>query len=421
MKCAIAFRDVTDSELQSAQVLKLCDTLFCRPSDKHKLSEYKEKTIIIDNGSIHTGYGRVESLELAFTYPGTIGILLSSAEEIMEIERVSDRPVYSETGGGMTVFPYFLVDCPLNLMTDTIGNSVTESTSNEMGFLSVCKRVLKEGEQRDDRTGVGTLSLFSPPVIHYDLSNGKIPCFTTKRVPWKSTIKELLWFISGDTDSRPLEQQGVNWWVGNTSREFLDNRGLDQYDLGELGPLYGWQWRRAGAKYVPGTLRSPDCGHGEGGYDQLEEVIHQIKTNPHSRRLIVSSYIPQDLEKAVLPPCHSFFQFYVDKNGLSCTLYQRSADMFLGAQINVLSYSILTHMIASLCGLKAYRFYHHIGDAHIYINHITQMTEQFERPIQESPTITINGGQTCIDDFVLEDFSVNGYSPAKSIKAPMAV
>lgn len=289
----------------------------------------------------------------------------------------------------------------------------------EQGFLNICQEILNQKE-RDDRTGVGTYSMFSPQVVKYDLRNGQVPCFTTKKVAWKSAIKELLWFISGSTDSKELEEQGINWWVGNTSREFLDNIGLNDYKVGELGPMYGWNWRKAGAKYVPGMLRKEGDGHGQGGVDQLANVIEEIKTNPTSRRLVVSAYIPQDLDKGVLPPCHSFFQFYVEDGELSCILYQRSADMFLGAQINVFSYSVLTHMVAQITGLKTGWFHHHIGDAHIYKNHVEQMKVQLSREIKSQPVLVMKLRES-IDDFVIEDFELVGYEPAGVIKAPMAV
>ena len=406
--------------------MDFCDTIFCYPSDKLDLSKYKDKLVIVDAGTIHVGYETVESISDIFTsaYPGKLGIMMKNEEEIITALNVADRVVYAnyEVEGGIPVSPHFCESKDkLFLFNQTVGQNIQDVSEGEMGFLSLCTQILKEGEAREDRTKVGTYSVFSPRVIGYDLTNGKIPCFTTKRVPWKSTTKELLWFISGGTDSKELEEQGVNWWRDNTTREFLDNRGLNEYDVGELGPMYGFQWRYAGSKYVPSRQRAEGCGHSEGGVDQLADVIKKIKEDPASRRLIVTAYIPQDIPKGVLPPCHSFIQFYVDRNGLSCTLYQRSADMFLGAQINVLSYSVLTHMIAKICGLKPYRFYHHIGDAHIYANHITQMAEQLERQVLEFPTMTISGNHTTIDDFTINDFKVHDYKPAPTIRAPMAI
>lgn len=418
MKLAIAIFGNDDKTL-----LDVCDHLFCHPSDKALLYEHKDKLVIVDAGVIHTGYKTVESVKDIFTYPGKLGILVHKPEELVQIINSTDRVVYTNyLEDGVPTFPHFIKDDKqLRLLNDTVGKSVKLSQEGEMGFLNLCKQILKTGEVREDRTKVGTYSIFSPPVISYDLTNGQVPCFTTKKVPWKSTIKELLWFISGGTDSRDLEEQGVNWWKDNTTREFLDNRGLVEYDVGELGPIYGWNMRMAGAEYIPKLQRTENCGHGEGGIDQLKRAINMIKNDPMSRRIIVSNYIPQELDKAVLEPCHTFIQFYVDSNGLSCILYQRSADMFLGAQINVLSYSILTHMIAKICGLQPFKFYHHIGDAHIYKNHITQMVEQLERPIKDQPTLTISGMQTSIDDFTINDFKVLDYDPAPYIRAPMAI
>jgi len=418
MKLTVAIFNSEDHML-----LNVCDHIFCKSSDVSKLITYSSKLVIWEEGVIMKGYKTVENIKDIFKYPGKLGIIIHTSSELIHILESSNRAVYTDYEDGIPCFPHFIdgENYKLNLLNTTVGKSIPQVDMNEAGFLSLCTQILKEGESRMDRTQVGTYSLFSPRVISYDLTNGKVPCFTTKRVPWKSTIKELLWFIEGGTDSGDLEEQGINWWKDNTTREFLDNRGLLDYDVGELGPCYGFQWRHAGAKYIPSLQRCEDCGHGEGGIDQLANVIKEIKTNPTSRRLIVTAYVPQDLHKAVLEPCHTFIQFYVNSKGLSCTLYQRSADMFLGAQINVLSYSVLTHMIAKICGIQPYRFYHHIGDAHVYKNHVTQMVEQLERPIKESPILTISGNQQSIDDFVIEHFSIENYNSAPTIKAPMAI
>jgi len=418
MKLAIGIFHFKENE----QLLDICDHVFCRPRDKNELSQYKDKLVIVEAGTFHSGYKTVETFKNMFDFDGKLGIVLDDQTDLFTILGICDRPLYTNSEEyGIPTFPHFIEGVKLSLVKKTVGKSIKWSNEGEPGFLYICKEILLKGESREDRTKVGTFSIFSPMVISYDLSNGKVPCFTTKRVPWKSTIKELIWFIEGGTDSRDLEEQGVNWWKDNTSRDFLDNRGLVEYDVGELGPIYGFNMRSAGANYIPKLKRTENCGHGEGGVDQLQRAIDMIKNNPTSRRIIVSNYIPQELDRAVLEPCHTFIQFYVDNNGLSCTLYQRSADMFLGAQINVLSYSILTHMIAKICGIKAHRFYHHIGDAHIYKNHVTQMVEQLERPIKEPPILTISGNQNTIDDFNIGDFKIEGYSPAPGIRAPMAV
>lgn len=296
---------------------------------------------------------------------------------------------------------------------------------NERGFLELCSTILQRGRRMNDRTGVGIVSLFSPQVTSYDLTDGKVPCFTTKKVAWKNTIKELLWFISGSTDSKELEKEGINWWVGNTSREFLDRRGLTDYEVGEMGPMYGWHWRRQGARYIPQKDRAQYDGHGTGGFDQLQRLIDNIKAVKNgdytsSRRLLMTTYIPNELDRAVLEPCHTLIQFDVDGEYLECVLYQRSGDMFLGVQINILSYSILTHLIASVCGLKARRFHHHLGNAHIYNNHILQMCRQLLRTPTDPPTLTIDHHDN-IDDYTIDDFHVGGYNPQSYIRAPMAI
>lgn len=298
-------------------------------------------------------------------------------------------------------------------------------TEDECNFLKLCHKIIIEGTQKMDRTGTGTYSLFSPQVLSYSLENGRVPCFTTKKVAWRNAIIELLWFISGSTNSHELLDKGVNWWVGNTSREFLDKRGLNEYEVGEMGPMYGWHWRNAGAKYVPQKFRVEGDRHGEGGVDQLHRLIDDIKSvrdgdMSKSRRLLMTTYIPQELEKAVLEPCHTFVQFHVDGEYLESVLYQRSGDMFLGVQINILSYSILTHLIANICGLKARRFHHHIGDAHIYTNHVVQMTRQLSRIPTNPPTISITHHEN-IDDYTIDDFQMNDYEPQSYISAPMAV
>jgi len=297
--------------------------------------------------------------------------------------------------------------------------------NNESGFLGLCSNILNNGKEKKDRTGTGIRYLFSPKNVSYDLTDGKVPCFTTKKVAWKNTIKELLFFIKGETDSNKLLEQGINWWVGNTSREFLDNRGLNEYQVGELGKMYGWHWRRAGAKYVPQRYRGDRDGHGEGGVDQLQRLIDNIKAvkngdYTYDRRLLLTTYIPQDLDKGVLEPCHTFVQFDVDGEFLESTLYQRSGDMFLGVQINILCYSILTHLIAKVCGLKARKFHHHLGNAHIYNNHILQMCRQLLRNPSDPPTLKIDFHEN-IDDYTIDDFHLEGYNPQSYIKAPMAV
>lgn len=280
-------------------------------------------------------------------------------------------------------------------------------------FLEQCRNILENGKYTSDRTGTGIYYIFSPQNITYDLTDGKVPFFTTKKIAWVNTIVELLWFISGSSDSCVLESKGCNWWTYNTTREFLDSRGLGHLPVGNVGKMYGYQWRNSGR-----TESNP-------GVDQLSRLITNIKSVKNgdytmSRRLMMSSYIPTDLEDAVLEPCHTFVQFNVDGEFLDSVLYQRSGDMFLGVQINIPSYGVLTHMIADVCGLRARTFTHHLGNAHIYSNHVDQMRVQLNRTPRESPTLKIVH-RDCIDSYTIEDFELLNYKPDAYIKAPMAV
>lgn len=274
----------------------------------------------------------------------------------------------------------------------------------EIEFLNLCKEILEEGEFVQDRTKTGIRYLFSPQTIRYNLTE-TIPCFTTKKIAWQNTIKELLWFISGSSDSLILEQQGCNWWKGNTTREFLDSRGLYHLPVGNIGKMYGYQWKKN---------------------NQLGKLIENIKSVKNgdfsnSRRLMMTAYVPEDLDQGVLEPCHTFIQCNVSQSKyLDLTLYQRSADMFLGAQINILSYSIFTCMLADVCGLQPRYFYHHLGNSHIYNNHIDQMQQQIARIPGKLPKLTINHRDS-IDDYVFSDFNIVDYNPQSAIKGQMAV
>lgn len=302
----------------------------------------------------------------------------------------------------------------------TCFSHTSSNVFDEVKYLDLMRRVITEGEWRDDRTGVGTVSLFSPEEIRYDLRDGRIPIFTTKKVVWEKGLEELLWFISGDTSSKTLEAKGVNYWKGNSSRQFLDKRGLHDYEEGQLGPVYGWQMRRWGAKF-------PDK---EGGVDQLKNLVDQIRADPFSRRHILNMWNVSDLDKMALCPCHMMCQFYVSVDPttkvkyLDCKMYQRSADLFLGVPLNVFCYSLLTHMIAHLCGLKPRYFIHTFGDAHVYQNHIEQVNLQLSREVYDSPTIefTRSGEEIGdIDGFVFRDVKINNYAFHPFIKADMAV
>lgn len=254
--------------------------------------------------------------------------------------------------------------------------------------------VLDHGTYKEDRTGTGTYSVFGYQ-MRFDLSEG-FPLVTTKKVHLRSIIHELLWFLKGDTNIAYLKENGVSIWD-----EWADEQG-------NLGPVYGYQWR------------SWQTASGE-AIDQISKVIDQIKRNPDSRRLIVTAWNPADVDKMALPPCHAFFQFYVANGKLSCQLYQRSADIFLGVPFNIASYALLTMMVAQVCGLKAGEFVHTFGDAHIYSNHLEQAKLQLSRDLRPLPSMNINPQVKDIFEFSFEDFELLNYDPHPHIKAPVAV
>ena len=287
-------------------------------------------------------------------------------------------------------------------------------------YLDLCKKILEDGSFKGDRTGTGTYSVFGYQ-MRFDLNEG-FPLLTTKKVFLKGIIHELLWFISGSTNIKYLVDNDVKIWnewpyeIYKKSDSY-QNESLDEFVLkiknddefaakwGELGPVYGKQWRDFNGA----------------GIDQLSNLIEQIKSNPNSRRLIICAWNPCEVDQMALPPCHSFMQFYVIDGKLSCQLYQRSGDVFLGIPFNIASYSLFTMMIAQVCGLGVGDFVHTIGDAHIYSNHIEQVKLQLSRDIRELPTMKINPNVKTIFDFKYEDFTLENYNPHKAIKGKVAV
>ena len=285
-------------------------------------------------------------------------------------------------------------------------------------YLNLIRTVLEKGTKKEDRTGTGTISYFGYQ-MRFDLNEG-FPLLTTKRVHLKSIIHELLWFIAGDTNIKYLVDNDVRIWndwpyaeykkskdyQGETIEEFAEKiKNSDEFakKYGNCGPIYGKQWRNFG------------------GVDQLENLIHDIKTNPYSRRLIISAWNPTEVQSMVLPPCHCFMQFYVNDGKLSCQLYQRSADVFLGVPFNIASYALFTMMIAQVCGLKPGVFVHTLGDAHIYNNLLDQVNLQLTREPRELPQMKINPNVKSIYDFKIEDFELEGYEPWPRIKGEVAV
>uniref|UniRef100_A0A023F869 Thymidylate synthase n=1 Tax=Triatoma infestans TaxID=30076 RepID=A0A023F869_TRIIF len=286
---------------------------------------------------------------------------------------------------------------------------------DELKYLNFVKEILERGNEKMDRTNVGTLSLFGAQ-MRYSLRDNTFPVLTTKRVFLKSVIHELLWFIKGSTNAKELSDKGVRIWDKNSSRQFLDSLGLTDREEGDLGPVYGFQWRHLGAKYE--NMHADYSGK---GIDQLTNVINLLRNNPDDRRIIMTAWNPLDLKVMALPPCHCFVQFYCCNGELSAQMYQRSADMGLGVPFNIASYSLLTHMIAHITGYKPAEFIHTIGDAHIYKNHIDALKVQLNRKPKPFPKIFFKRAIDNIDDFTFDDIIVQGYDPYAKIQMEMAV
>lgn len=288
-------------------------------------------------------------------------------------------------------------------------------------YLDLCRHILDNGVGKDDRTGTGTLSTFGYQ-MRFNLAEG-FPLLTTKRVPFRIIAEELLWFLRGSTDVGELIRRNVNIWNADAYRDYRDNYfgniGMDEGEAYDafiaharkhghvLGPIYGEQWRSWGVDYE--TI------------DQIANVIESIRTNPNSRRHIVSAWNVGELVEMALPPCHTLFQFYVADGKLSCQLYQRSADVFLGLPFNIASYALLTHMIADITGLEVGEFVHTLGDAHIYTNHIEQVETQLEREARELPTLSIKRKVSDPAEYIIEDFEISGYDPHPAIKGEVSV
>ena len=284
------------------------------------------------------------------------------------------------------------------------------NSKNEQAYLDLLQHVLSQGTEKGDRTGTGTLSHFGAQ-LRFDLADG-FPLLTTKKVHFKSIVYELFWFLSGSTHVDYLQENGVRIW-----NEWATAEQTARFNrpAGDLGPVYGHQWRNYGATKDENGIYNND------GIDQISQVIEQIKNNPNSRRLIVSGWNPAEAEQVALPPCHTLFQFFVADNKLSCQLYQRSADLFLGVPFNIASYALLTHMVAQVCGLEVGEFVWTGGDCHIYQNHREQVELQLTRELYTLPTLTLNPNVTNIFAFNYDDISVDGYESHPAIKAKVAV
>ncbi|GEL76203.1 thymidylate synthase [Tenuibacillus multivorans] len=316
--------------------------------------------------------------------------------------------------------------------------------TNEKQYLDLCQHVLDTGSDRGDRTGTGTRSVFGYQ-MRFNLQEG-FPLITTKRVPFKLIVSELLWFLKGDTNIRYLLLHNNNIWNEWAFQKWVDSDEYDGPDMQNFGlrsqedPDFNEQYQKQMERFKQSILENDDFaekyGHLGDVYgkqwrhwkssnnetiDQIEQVIQAIKENPNSRRLIVSAWNPEDVPTMALPPCHTLFQFYVQDGKLSCQLYQRSGDIFLGIPFNIASYSLLTHLIARECGLNVGDFIHTIGDAHIYYNHFEQVKIQLSRTPKTLPTLSLNPDVQSVSDFEVEDIKVEDYNPHPSIKAPIAV
>jgi thymidylate synthase len=298
-------------------------------------------------------------------------------------------------------------------------------THEEYQYLNIIDKIIEKGNFEEGRNG-NTKSLFGE-MMRFSLQNNCIPLITTKKTAWKTCLRELLWFIKGETDSKILERKGVHIWDGNSSREYLDSRGLLENPEGILGPIYGFQWRFFNANYNNQTgKRTSEYEEGTqlNSIDQLQQIIDLLRDpkTRNSRRLILSAWNPCQLDQMALPPCHILCQFYVHSgNKLSCALYQRSADIGLGVPFNIASYSFLTHLIAKHCDLEAFEFIHFMGNVHIYEDHLEIIKEQLNRNPYKFPTLSIKEKKENINDYHEDDFIIQNYICHDSIKMKMIV
>ncbi len=288
------------------------------------------------------------------------------------------------------------------------------NSGGEQQYLDAIKTIMEHGCLRSNRTGVDTKSIFGMQ-MRYSL-RGKFPLLTTKRVFWRGIVEELLWFIRGSTNGHELAEKNVHIWDANGSREFLDHKGLHDREEGDLGPIYGFQWRHFGAEYK--DMHSDYTGQ---GVDQLKDIIDKIKHSPNERTLVICAWNPKDLPRMALPPCHCLCQFYVANGELSCQLYQRSGDMGLGVPFNIASYALLTCMVAQVTGLRTGDFIHTLGDAHVYVNHEEPLKIQLSRKPRPFPQLVIKRQVSDITDFRVDDFEIVNYDPHPRIKMEMAV
>lgn len=292
----------------------------------------------------------------------------------------------------------------------------THNENEEEGqYLALIKQIFASGHLRTSRQGGNVIGIFGH-MMKFDLSDNHFPLLTTKRVFWRGIVEELLWFIKGDTNANHLKDKGIHIWDANASKAYLTSQGLGHREEGDLGPVYGFQWRHFGAQYT--DMHADYTGQ---GIDQLAKCIETIKSNPTDRRIVMSAWNPCDVGEMALPPCHTFCQFYVeDGKRLSCSMYQRSCDVGLGVPFNIASYALLTRLVAHVCHLEPGQFVHIMGDTHIYANHVDALKIQIERQPRPFPTLTINPDKRDIDTFTLEDLTLEDYNPHPAIKMDMS-
>lgn len=303
-------------------------------------------------------------------------------------------------------------------MTFTVYKNRKNRDHEEYQYLDMIENIMKNGYENMDRTKVGTLSLFGN-MSRYSLKNNQIPMLTTKKVFLRGVIEEVLWFLRGDTDVKKLQEKNVHIWDGNSSREYLDSIGLNHYEEGDGGPIYGFNFRHFGAKYV-----NCHTDYKDEGVDQLAECINLIKNNENSRRILINLWNPSQLKEVSLPACHCMYQFYVRDNTLSCMMTQRSADFALGVPFNLVSASILTIILANICNLEPCELIHSVGNAHVYKNHIEGLSRQVKRCPKQFPKIVLNKKLETIEDIEnldSSDFVLSEYDPHPGIKMKMAV
>lgn len=299
-------------------------------------------------------------------------------------------------------------------------NKLNGENKGEQQYLEIIKDVIENGELRENRTNIKTLSKFGG-MMKFNLNEG-FPLLTTKKMHWKAIVEELLWFIKGDTNSKHLSEKGIKIWDANGSREFLDSRGLTERAEGDLGPIYGFQWRHFGAHYY-----TSEENYNNQGIDQLAECIELIKNDPYSRRIIMTSWNPNDLNEMALPPCHVMCQFNVSTSAkilskkLNCLVFQRSCDLGLGVPFNIASYALLTHIIAHVCNIEVGELIYMMGDYHIYVNHIEGLKEQSVRPPFPFATLKIKCDIKEIEDYKFEDFELFDYNSHSLIKMEMVI